>query len=125
MKVMNTTFKSDMEFEDLILDVSNGALISIQLSSDEEVEKFIFSMKSSLENSDNINVIYMSPRLCDLYDSGRETDYEHKPFFDLILKDREIWDEFRKFFKKYIEDNEYITCPISVGLDDSHIIFNY
>jgi len=125
MRVMNTTFKSDTRYEDFIINKdAPGFLVSVQVSSDDEIDSFLQALaqeipttgeigSASTVNEDDslLDVVYQSPRLADWYELGQETDYEHRPFFDILVKGEEAWERFRKFFKDYIIANAYITCP--------------
>lgn len=79
MRVMNTTFKSDTRYEDFIINKGfPGFIVSVQVSSDDEIDKFLQALAQEVpttgeiyspftvdEDESLLDVVYQSPRLED------------------------------------------------------------
>lgn len=106
MKVLYTSFKTTDAFEDIAVDNLN-ADIEVRLPSVKDMDKLI----SVLPNF--VRIIYSSPDLSIWYSPGDETTYDHMPYYDFRIVGKENWNDFTKFFKKFMVENDFIRCPIT------------
>lgn len=120
MKIVSTNFRTDNSYEDISA-YNHIADLELIFNGDEDREQFMdefnkvskeYKEKAKNNQAETFmgTITYWNPALSEVYLSGaEEISQKHEPYVDIVLTAETEWEQFRKFFKAWAKEFNYVT----------------